>query len=575
MTGFFLMVDFNSSDKIPFEYPQTSGELINNSLKVDESFLSHYVLNKFTNDKIWFSNERYVIAMDGVVFNFKELKNKYSISDNANLLILLFEKYGISFVNELRGEFCGVLYSKVTKTWHVFTNHTGSKWVYYYYNQNNSLFIASTQVKKIVDCLSNNNIQYSLDEISAYSLITFGYMINDGTLISEIKKINPGTILVVNKSAIRSKRYYELDNTPKYSNIPSICAELHERFNYAISQEFEKDDEYRYAHLGTISGGLDSKTVIWYACQNNYRSLLINISESGLNETIARKMARDMKLELVFYALDNGVYLCNTIDDTLKISDGNIVYSGIAQTYNSMKRLDVKSLGLLHTGQIGDAVLGSFLKTKAHVKPSIEGIKNYSYSKTLLNKLTPYLQNHVISNFENDEILGFYTRAFNGAYGGYRAIERFTDYSSPFMHIDYLDYALQISPNLRYKRKIYLEWLKHHASVVYHYPWTSKAGLPAYYPDVFSKAIKGMKLIKSKIFGISRTYSMTPFDYWWKKNETVRNFFNDKFQSSFMLLENHKELYQDCRNLFVNGNLNEKASILTLLEAIKYHYLIR
>lgn len=574
MTGFFLMVDFNSSDKIPFEYPQTSGELINNSLKVDESFLSHYVLNKFTNDKIWFSNERYVIAMDGVVFNFKELKNKYSISDNANLLILLFEKYGISFVNELRGEFCGVLYCKETKTWHVFTNHTGSKWVYYYYNQNNSLFIASTQVKKIVDCLSNNNIKYSLDEISAYSLITFGYMINDGTLISEIKKINPGTILVVNKSAIRSKRYYELDNTPKYSNIPSICAELHERFNYAISQEFEKDDEYEYNHFGTLSGGLDSKMVIWYATKNNYYPLLINFSESGsLDETIARKMARDMKLEMVFFALDNGVYLYKTLPEIIKLNDGNTIFNGSAHLYNFLNKLNFSSLGLLHTGQIGDAVLGSFLKETKHTVPNYKSVRYYCYSKKLLPKLESFLQKNIFCNYDNDELMGFHLRAYNGAYNGYRIIENYTEYSSAFMHPDFIDFSLKVEPKLRYRRKIYIEWCKHYARPVYLYPWTSKAGLPAYSPDFLGKAIKGARLFKQKIFGISRTSSMNPEGYWWKHNPAIKKYFDDTYKSSILFLGNHKELYEDCRSLFTDGNLTEKALVLTLLEAMRYHNL--
>lgn len=115
-------------------------------------------------------------------------------------------------------------------------------------------------------------------------------------------------------------------------------------FRRTIELEFEKDKEYGYKHIATVSGGLDSRMTTWvvhdmgYTDQVNY-----TFSQSGyLDETIAKEIARDLKHEWIFKFLDNGNFLTN-IEDMIKVNFGNFLYTGSAHEKKYDRFIESKS----------------------------------------------------------------------------------------------------------------------------------------------------------------------------------------------------------------------------------------
>jgi hypothetical protein len=47
---------------------------------------------------------------------------------------------------------------------------------------------------------------------------------------------------------------------------------------------------------------------------------------------------------------------------------------------------------------------------------------------------------------------------------------------------------------------------------------------------------------------------------------------DDYFRQNIYVLEDYRELKNDCEELFHNGNILEKAQAMTLLEAIHLHF---
>ncbi|MBN2729960.1 MAG: hypothetical protein JXR53_12115 [Bacteroidales bacterium] len=565
----FLFSRGLSCDLSEFDKGSLSNELRINVLSESGFSARHSVIDKFNEDKVFFNDENYLILTDGVIFNLKDLQNSYAAKDLPDLLMKLFEKHHLDFPSVFRGEFCGLVHDKKLDKTFVYNNHTGSKWIFYYHS--GSIFIVSTSLQQIASCLKQNNIPFHLDEISAYNMLSVGYMLLDNTLVKEVKKINPGTVICFSEEKLSHHEYYRLKNDPEVDDVSIACKELDERFRHAVRQEYEKDLQHGYSHLATLSGGLDAKTVVWYANEEGFENQeILNFSETGaLDDTIAAKVARDLNLNRNFIPLDNGLCLIDSIKDLISINSGMYPYFGSAHVLYAFNKFKVKDFGLLHTGQIGDAVLGSFITANVHTKPQAGDLKKYSHSLRFFGEIEEYISKNVIGQYENTEQMIFHTRAYNGAYNGYRTIENFMDYASPFMHVDFLDYALKISPALRKNREIYIRWLGKYARQVMKYPWTSKAGLPADAPLILSKGIKAYRLLRKKIFSQQRTDNMYPIEYWFRTNENIRNYYNMEWKDANENLVIKSDLLNNMNMAYLKGGIEEKGAVLSLFESVR------
>ena len=107
-----------------------------------------------------------------------------------------------------------------------------------------------------------------------------------------------------------------------------------------------------------------------------------------------------------------------------------------------LSSIDFSNKGILHTGQMGDGFLGSFLPNKHH-EPAKMGVSlKESYTA---KKIRPYLEKE-LSLFENNEMYKVYNRGFNAVFNGYRVIEQFTPFVSPFLNEDFVKASLAIPP---------------------------------------------------------------------------------------------------------------------------------
>ena len=242
-------------------------------------------------------------------------------------------KEGNGFFKKFRGSFCGAFYDKKEDKWIVFTDHIGSRALYYY--KKGEVYFISSEINEIYAFLKDNNLPYSLNIESAYNLLSYGYMLGDDTLCDDIHKIMPGNYLCIRDGSVEMINYYKLPKSKLDGNVDEdqIIEMLDIKFREAIRLQFEKDREYSYKHLVTLSGGLDSRMTSWVAHQMGYVDQLnLTFSQSDyLDETIAKKIAADLKHEWIFKALDNGTFL-KDIDEISNISGGNTLYYGLAHS---------------------------------------------------------------------------------------------------------------------------------------------------------------------------------------------------------------------------------------------------
>lgn len=537
-------------------------------------YVRQYIIPKFENDKLFIDLDSLFYCTDGVIFNASELGEDYTTSNLSSLLPEMYKSDGLAHINKLRGVFSGVIIDKVRKELHLFTDHLGSKRLFYYYNPDTKDFFFASDLKIVTTLMEKYGYETILSEEGAYCLLTFGFMLGDTTLCSDIHHLEPGTVLTLSLDTgnIHKKRYYELKSTPYIEDTEkNIIKEIDKRFCKAIQREYNKDLEYGYQHAVTLSGGLDSRMTLVKGVMGGYKNIrTLTFSESGyLDEKIAEKIASDLGCDHVFHALDNGNYLLN-VEEPVKGNDGLILYSGAAHQLSSVAMLNWEKLGLLHTGMIGDLILGSYLQEDKHHSVDSGMIKRMAYSSKLLDRLNDEIS--MISTKHNtDEICAFYERCINGVYNGYFMTQNYTEYASPFLDVDFVDYVMKVHPKLRYKNKLYAKWITKTTPIAEKYIWEStmsKINTP--YFIGFCK--RAFHYLKGRILK-QRLVSMNPFNYWYAHNPAIKEYFDEKYAEGINGLSGYENLLSDTKKMYSEGTPLEKTQVLTLLEAVKWLHL--
>ncbi len=564
------------------KYPNRISNLENaqyvfDEIKSSELTIQRNTLNKFLDDKAFDENDDCIIVTDGCIYNKTEMLNEYGLNSIFDLNMFLYNKFGEAYYDAFRGTFNGAYIDKNNKQIICFVDQIGDKPLFWYSNEHN--YIISTNVNYIVDVLRCNNISYTLDQIAVYDMLTYGFMASDDgshTMISEIRRLRPGKFLRINMSNgdTDEYQYHLFDNKPfelENINEDEIIEKIDELFRQAVKREYEKDNEYGLLSIASLSGGLDSRMTTWVSSALGYENLSLTFSQSGyLDETIAQEIAQYLNNEWLFKSLDDAKFLLD-IDEIIEKNFGLGIYIGSAHGNSLNKIFNFTNYGLLHTGQVGDVIVSSFCtKSDAYTKPK-------EISKTHSMLLNQRLKKTELNNYRNKEMYLFYTRGI-GALSSQLVHTNYTEVSSPFLDVDFLEYCLSIPASLRENHKLYYKW------IINKYPEASKfkyekinckitrpefiQKLSSYRNKIGYKFERLFKIMKKS----DLNSSMNPFQYYYYSKNFVRDYFDSYFNENITNKIIDSELRNDLITLYTNDSVIGKTQVLTVLATIKLYF---
>lgn len=521
--------------------------------------------NKFYNDTIKDSKGFF---LDGYILNKKELMETFDAAAWESVYKKLTADN--SFPAGLRGSFCGFFFNKDERKC-FFSDHLGSKALYYYWNKDK--FIVSTRLEWLVKVLSYNNIEYHYNEQAAQYMLTYGFMLDDSTFISEVKRILPGSKIIFDEDKLFVEQYYVFSNTQTINVSEDEAIQMIDAsFRKAVQSEFEKDREYGYKHLVDLSGGLDSRMVTWVAHDLGYdKQTNFSYCKVGyLDYKISSKIAKNLKHEYYFKALDDFQWIYS-IEDILKLNNGAALYSGITGGKDFLSNFDKGQFGIEHTGMIGDVIVSCFAKDEAsaYKKPRF-GSNQYS------NLIKYDFSEGILVKYENQEIFDIYARGFLGAMSTYAIRQNYFEVSSPFLDVDFVETCFRIPVKFRANHNIYLKWINKYYKEAANYGWEKWAGvkpkknLAVVRDGVF--VLRKLKRIFRKLIGYEINDNMNPIDYWYMNDKQVQVFFDQYYNDNINASCFSEELKNDISKLFREGTAGEKTQALTVLGMAKLYF---
>ena len=555
-------------------------EMVFRSVEFADYKMFQYTTNKFYDDKCFDLKDGYFSCMEGVVLNKVELYDKYQVNSISNLTCLMYQEKK-DFFNDFRGSFSGMYCDLPNSKWSFFTNHYGDNAVFYY--QHEDKFIVSSSLKWIAEGLKQNKILYAVDEKAVYYLLTYGFMADESTYIQGVSRLLPGHYIEISNGNIQIKEYYALKRDKmnlanKSEN--ELIEILDDLFTRAVKREYEKDREYGYRHLIELSGGLDSRMNYWIAHELGYKdSMAITFCQSNYtDELVAKQIASYWKDEILVWPLDSAKHLYD-VDRCTSLNFGISLYSGVGGELRIFDNINMKKYGVLHTGQLGDAIVGTYIKDEQELY-SFGTIGNYS------GKLLGSFKDNSYDRFSNREEYFLNVRGFLGCLSSHLYARYYTEECSPFLDADVMDFCLSIPLSKRIDHNIYKKWILVKHPEAARFVW-EKTGTLISKSESYLKlrqlkqaawdVLTHPRLLLRKIGlpvkapTLSDYRGMNPMDRWLRDNDTLQKFVKEYYQ---MHIENARKvlstkMIEDIDDLYERGSMGEKTQVFTVLSAME------
>ena len=259
-----------------------------------------------------FQYKNILLSFNGEIYNFKELKNSLSnefnfkTSTDGEVLIAAYIKWGVHFVQHLRGMFAIAI--KDEDVLYLFRDRLGKKPLFFL---NNKSFLFASEIKALVPFLHKTE----MNEDALMSYLSFLAPTPPHTFFKNIQKLAAGEYLTYKNKEIKIQRYFDvLETQPNMiTSKDEAVYTLEKLINESISIRLNAD----VPMASLLSGGIDSATINAYA-QKNSRNL--QTYTLGYKEYAKYDERENARKSAAFLGLENKEIII-TQNDFIKASE--------------------------------------------------------------------------------------------------------------------------------------------------------------------------------------------------------------------------------------------------------------
>jgi asparagine synthase (glutamine-hydrolysing) len=386
-----------------------------------------------------FKHNKITVYVNGEIYNYLELKKEFidsyefKTSNDCEVIPLLYEKYGIDFLNKINGFFSIVIIDELKNKFFLIRDRYGKKPLYFYKYLDSILFGSEIKsLKKITNLKANN-------EVIATNLCSW-FLLGNQSLYKDVFNVNPGSYLEINHDfKIKEYKWYQ----PKINKVNYSYNEIEKTYKHLFDESIKlrlRSD----VDVGIfLSGGLDSMSINHslekYSKKTIYKFVAKiegkeNIEKNTTDTEILNRYL-DEKKSNIFTSTINADYYNKNIVKIVSNYERLLVNSGVILFYALSQQAKSNNVKVIMTGAGGDEIFGGYSWQKPpnyipdflfnllissknsnnfeFLKKFIRGSNNRSMSLNLLYRfafqtkswhaqsLSPYFQSLIDNNVQN------------------------------------------------------------------------------------------------------------------------------------------------------------------------------
>ncbi len=248
------------TDSLKHRGPDDEGFFINDFVGIGHRRLSIIDLAG-GHQPIYNEDKSKLIVFNGEIYNFQENRefllkkgHQFRTSSDTEVILHLYEEFGTSCVEKLRGMFAFAIYDIKEKTLFLARDRLGIKPLYYYFY--NGKFIFGSEIKAILE-YDDVNIDIDIEALSDY--LSYLYIPAPKSIFKHVKKLAAGHWLLLKNENLIIQKYWDL----QFETNNSLSENEWTEKLQSLLEESIKVRLISEVPLGAfLSGGLDSSLVV-------------------------------------------------------------------------------------------------------------------------------------------------------------------------------------------------------------------------------------------------------------------------------------------------------------------------
>src|SRR6267154_946216 len=204
-----------------------------------------------------------LLICNGEIFNYKDLRglhekkgHRFKTCCDIEVIIPLYEEYGLEFLNKLNGQFALCLLDKRKKTLLLARDHCGICPLFY--SEVDGCLVFASEIKAI---LKHPKIQRKLDLMGLDQMISFPANISPTTMFKGIASLPPGHYLKVENSSLVTDQYWDLDYPKEVKSNSLTLNDYIEELSFVLQKAVRLRLTSEVPVGVYLSGGLDSSLI--------------------------------------------------------------------------------------------------------------------------------------------------------------------------------------------------------------------------------------------------------------------------------------------------------------------------
>ena len=202
------------------------------------------------------------VVFNGEIYNYKELQahliergHRFATNSDTEVIVHLYEEYGDRLVDHLRGMFAFALWDERRRRGLVARDRLGIKPLFYATAGGGLIF--GSEIKAV---LASGAVKRDLDLQAVDAFFTYTYIPAPLTIYRDVRKLEPGCLLVYESGKVTQQRYWDLDvrTVDRATGEEAWLQRFESAIDSAVSSHLVSD-----VPVGAfLSGGVDSSLVV-------------------------------------------------------------------------------------------------------------------------------------------------------------------------------------------------------------------------------------------------------------------------------------------------------------------------
>ena len=246
------------------------------------------------NQPFYSDNKEIVVVQNGEIFNFLELREelinkglKFDTKSDTEVILRLYELYGVSELRKLNGMFSISIFDKRKKALYLIRDRIGEKPLYYNFQDNRLIF--ASEIKSILSIVKSREVD--LESLNQY--LTFNYVPPPRTMFKDIKQVMPGSYIRIDENNFSEIKWWELSEiNSEQKKEKELKDSIYATLEDAVKIRLRSDVPFG----AFLSGGIDSSSVVGLMSKNlndPVKTFCIGFNENNFDESLFAKQAAE------------------------------------------------------------------------------------------------------------------------------------------------------------------------------------------------------------------------------------------------------------------------------------------